>query len=647
MAEEIKQSYAGTKIEAQPMPEKNIGVDTNNTLVTNIAEAAESSSLDISALESFLNVSQSREQIYKLIDSMSQDSTLSSVIESYAEDCVEPNDNGQIMWVEASDPKVAKYVSYLLDTINVDKYAYTWVYSLIKYGDLYLRLYKQSDYDIDPIFSKKPAKESKPLNEKVEKDDDYIPLSEEAKRINSLEESEEILNEDVNLVVHSQNDHYAHYMEAVTNPGEMFELTRFGKTMGYIKAPVSMQSQISGNTYYSSLMKYKVNRGDVTVYQADDFVHACLEDNSARTSEEVNIYLNKQDYDSEKNAYTYKVKRGQSLLNNTFKIWRELSLLENSVLLSRITKSSIVRMVQVEVGDMPKENIGAHLQSIKQLLEQRTALSAGQSMSEYTNPGPIENNIYIPTHGGIGAISAQTLGGDVDVKSLADLEYYRDKLFASLRVPKQYFGFTEDGAGFNGGESLSIISSRYGKAVKRIQNTFIQAITDAINLMLLDKKLGSFINKFTLRMTAPVTQEEIDKRENISNRVRVVSDIMNSLSEVKTPSIKLKILKSLITSVVNDEEVITLLQEEVDLLEKQEKPQSPPDESRTEEAEALPLPMDIGSGDFTQNEEPEEIEPEETEESEESFGEALELDEDNDNYLPSFSELEIDGTYNK
>jgi hypothetical protein len=50
-----------------------------------------------------------------------------------------------------------------------------------------------------------------------------------------------------------------------------------------------------------------------------DFVHACLEDNSSRTAEEVKLYL---DDVGEKNnqGYTYTVKRGQSLLYNTFKI---------------------------------------------------------------------------------------------------------------------------------------------------------------------------------------------------------------------------------------------------------------------------------------------------------------------------------------
>jgi hypothetical protein len=208
----------------------------------------------------------------------------------------------------------------------------------------------------------------------------------------------------------------------------------------------------------------------------------------------------------------YTVRRGQSLLYDAFKVWRELTLLENSVLLNRLTKSSIIRLIQVQIGDMPKENIGPHLQGVKSLIEQKSALAVGQSLSEYTNPGPIENNIYVPIRSdGQGTITTSQIGGDVDVKSLADLSYYQDKLFGALKVPKQFFGIVDDAAGFSGGTSLSIISSRYAKTIKRIQSTLCQTITDAVNLLLLDKGLTQYVNEFSIKMQSPSTQEDIDR----------------------------------------------------------------------------------------------------------------------------------------
>ena len=309
-------------------------------------------------------------------------------------------------------------------------------------------------------------------------------------------------------------------------------------------------------------------------------------------------------------------------------------LLENSLLLNRLTKSSIARIIGVEIGDMPKEMVAKKMMDVKQLFEQKTALKAENSMAEYTNPGPIENNVYIPTHDGKGNISIQQVGGDVDVKGLADVDYFTNKLYGSLRVPKQYLGDTDDATGFNGGTSLSIISSRYAKAVKRVQATVVQMITDMINLMLIDKGLQSYINKYELHMVPPTTQEEIDKRENTSQKVSLVGDIMNLLSDVEDQSKKFRVLKSLLSDVVSDEELVLVLQECIDELEEQESegndtttdesnvdfgsigdegddfnfdmdfggeseesPDVEAEETSTEET--LPSPSDLNAGDFT------------------------------------------------
>lgn len=560
------------EIKAVPAPEKEIGIDTKEYIFQNIINAGTSSVLDVGEIESFSMASKSRDQVYQLLDTMAEDSAIAAVLETYAEDATEYNDQGKIVWVEASNSNIASYVNYLLKTLCVDKNIYGWVYSLCKYGDLYLRLYRTSDYT-DLLFDPKPTNK---LDEKIDTGE-IVDKS-----------GKEPLNEAVKIKAYAKSDRYVRYIEMVPNPAEVFELTRFGKTAGYIQVDLP---RISSNSNFLSsaggYYRYKFNRGDINLYSATEFVHACLEDNSSRVPEEVDIFVEnyeayRNEIDSDGNitkskntssgsTMSYKVKRGQSLLYSVYKVWRELMLLENSVLLNRVTKSSIVRVIGVEVGDMPKEMVGPHLQGIKQMIEQKAAIDVGTGMGEYTNPGPIENNIYVPTHGGVGAISTQQIGGDVDVKGLADLDYYLNKFYGTLRVPKQYFAQTDDSTGFNGGTSLSIISSRYAKMIKRIQNTVIQALTDAVNLMLLDSGLDSYVNNFTLRMQSPTTQEEKDRQENTAQRVQLVSDVMNLVADIENPIVKLKMLKSLLANAVTNTEITTLLNSEIQKMEQDER----------------------------------------------------------------------------
>ena len=537
-------SIYGNKIKKVTPEGKESDVGISDVMYDNIIQSGINSTLDLSGINSLSQQATTRNEMYNIYDTMCEDGQISAVIKTYAEDATQRNAEGNIVWATSNDSNIAYLINYYIDSLNIDKNIYKWAYSLCKYGDLYIRLYRESEYD-DAIFGKKNRN----------------------------------LTEDVKIKAFKKNDKYAHYVEMVTNPAEMFELTKFGKTVGFIKSPVDGVIVRSQNNIDFMNYAYKFKRNDITIYPPTEFVHAAIEDNVSRYEESVNIFLNDSDYDNDNNAYSYTVKRGQSLLSNVYKTWRELQLLEASVLLNRVTKSSIVRLINVEVGDMPKENVAKTLMGIKQMIEQKAAINKGSGMSEYTNPGPIENNVYVPTHDGVGAISTTQIGGDVDVKSLADLEWYLNKLYGSLQVPKNFFSQNDDAAGFNGGQSLTIISSRYAKTVKHIQNILTQLVKDIFNLILLDKGLDSYINNFEVHIQPPVTQEDIDRMENQSTKVQLSRDIMDMLSDIEDAPARLKILKSLMKNIVTDPDIIKELDEQIELAIGEKEPVEEPQQN--------------------------------------------------------------------
>jgi len=603
------EKLTGKKVKAVPKEKPEIGVDTESSLIDSVLEAVEVGNLNQSVIDSFTTATTSREQIYSLIDVMGEDDRVSSVLETYAEDATSANDSGQIIWCESSDEEVGNYVNYLLNSLNVDKHAYEWAYSLCKYGDLYLKLYKQSEYDEDPVFGNK------------DKDNDS-----------------KTLNEDIYVKINKKDDSYVHFVEMVPNPAEMFELTKYGKTMGFIKAPTNIQQITNPETTGYDYLNYKFKKNDVTIYDATDFVHGCLTStNFSRVPEEVNIIIPDDLDETKETTSSYKVRKGQSLLFNDFKIWRELSLLENSVILNRVVKSALVRIVNVEVGNMPKEQVRSYVSRLKDKIEQKSALNTNKSITEYNNAGPVDNAIFVPTSNGQGAVNMTTIGGDFDPKQLTDLDYFLNKFYGGLRVPKQFFSNTDDSAGFNGGSSLAIISSRYGKMIKRIQNTLCQTITDVINLFLVNKELTSYINKFTIKMQAPVTQEELDRREDMRNRMGVINDILSQTNGAVTDEVlKLKILKSLLSTAVSDPEVIGLLQEQIDKLEESPKEEESKDKKDIDKDVDVNIKAEMPSAPRQRpnlmNSEEEPVETEEPAETETTSAEE-------DSYLPSPSEL--------
>lgn len=553
-SKKVKNSLVGSQ--AQPTTLDNttkIDIDVTKALIDDIIEAGINGGLDTSAIENFTSLSNSREQIYQIIDSMAADSSVASVIKIIAEEATEMNDQGHIIWCESQNPKISLFVNYLLNVMNADKNIYGWVYNLIKYGDVYLRLYRESDYE-DKVFKKDN------INNTL------------AARTTLNESADNSLDEAVNLNVHKVSDKYSHYVEMVNDPGTMYELVKFGRTYGYIETPneetkVDFLSSTFGANSSNNIGNFRMKSTDVNIYQADDFVHACLEDNFTRFPEKVELFVTDEDYKNNTNSQSYTVKRGKSMLIDAYKIWREKSLLENSILLNRITKSSIVRNIQVEVGDMPKTQVQATLRRVKELFEQKSAYNVGEAMSEYNNPGPIENNIFTATHNGQGAITINSIGGDIDVKNLADLDAWIVKFYAAFGIPKAYLGYTDDGAGFNGGTSLAIISSVFAKGVKRVQNAIIQALTDAINLFLIDKGCKAYLNNFVLKMKAPITQEEIDYRSDLTNRISAISNMQSLFSDIEDKTRRLEILKELVGTLDYGDGIIQIIQEEINALE--------------------------------------------------------------------------------
>lgn len=115
---------AGTK----PTPRDDsarIDIDVTQSLADNIIQAGLQSKLDLSSIDQFTSMSTARETMYSLIDTMLQDSTVSSVVRTFAEDICEPSDSGKIVWCESLDPKISKFVNYILDVMNVDKHIFT------------------------------------------------------------------------------------------------------------------------------------------------------------------------------------------------------------------------------------------------------------------------------------------------------------------------------------------------------------------------------------------------------------------------------------------------------------------------------------------------------------------------------------------
>ena len=99
--------FINDKIKAVPKPKRDID---DESIIKDIAEAP-ANTLDTSTINSFTQVSYRRDQIYQLIDEMSQDPIVAAILETYVEDATEYNDQGQIIWAHSDNTKINTYIN--------------------------------------------------------------------------------------------------------------------------------------------------------------------------------------------------------------------------------------------------------------------------------------------------------------------------------------------------------------------------------------------------------------------------------------------------------------------------------------------------------------------------------------------------------
>ena len=513
--DKLKIKFVSNNKELNGIPITSDKDDITQRQINNVGSG---SLFDAEAIATFRTLSSDRKEKYLEYENMLTDATIAAAMEMYADDATQYDPKtGKVIWVESEDPDIAKAANRLIDVLQLNEKAWKHCYSLCVFGDLYLRIYREGDNaDYEDLLNAQPGI----VRTKVQ--DTSRPMEE--------------------------------YVEYIEDPATIYDLQIKDKTSGFVRLKTSTPSNYNSYTKYNGVNLNQVDITNVDFYDRRSFVHISLSESINRNPE----YLAIKD-EANNTTNVYKVKTGKSILADAYEASQTVKLLEDSMLLSRLTKSALIRLLQIEVGDMPKPEVENLLRRVKNMIEQKIALNknTGEARS-YNSPGPMENMIYFPTKEGKGAITVNNLGGDVNIKDIADIEYFNNKKLSALKTPKQFLNY-DSPEGLGNGTSLTKLSSRYAHTVMRVQNAYKYGITTLLNLFFLDKGL-EYINKFTVKMVAPSTIEDIERDEQMSNRINQVGDIINLVSEVIDDKGKVETLTNLLSTYLNLPEISNIVE---------------------------------------------------------------------------------------
>jgi hypothetical protein len=202
---------------------------------------------------------------------------------------------------------------------------------------------------------------------------------------------------------------------------------------------------------------------------------------------------------------------GKSILENIFKVYKQKELLEDAVLIYRVSRAPERRVFKIDVGNMPSHMAMAFVERVKNEMHQRripTMSGGGQNTMDATyNPLSINEDYFFPqTSEGRGS-SVDTLPGGQNLGEIDDLKYFNNKMSRGLRVPSSYLptGPDESSQAVNDGRvgTALIQEYRFNQYCERLQKLIIQKLDDEFKMFLRWRGFNLDAGLFNLSFCAP------------------------------------------------------------------------------------------------------------------------------------------------
>ena len=218
---------------------------------------------------------------------------------------------------------------------------------------------------------------------------------------------------------------------------------------------------------------------------------------------------------------------GRSMLEGGRKIFKQLTLMEDAMLIHRIMRAPEKRIFKIDVGNIPPREVEQFMQKIINKMKKIPVID--QNTGEYNlkyNVESVTEDYFLPVRGGDSGTEIETLPGLSNNDQIEDIEYLRNKLMASLRIPKAFLGYEE---GLSGGKAtLAAEDVRFSRTIERLQKIVASELTKIAIVHLYSQGFedAELIN-FDLELQIPSMIHEQEKLELMNQRLEIAEKAMD------------------------------------------------------------------------------------------------------------------------
>ena len=317
----------------------------------------------------------------------------------------------------------------------------------------------------------------------------------------------------------------------ITEPEDVVHIYRYGVPLGYLFRPQSKDSSMLEDT--DKLLPER------------SFIHF-ISDRASRD------HLSSGSY----------IQYGSSFLEAARQYYKQRQLLDDLLILARLTRSSFYRLFSVDVGSASSQDTARMIRELKTAVSSKQSINVSTEVfSSKSSPILTGGNVYFPVRNGQGAVNVQEVGGEVNVSALADIDYFDDRYYGALKVPKQFLGQSDEAPGGIGDTTLTQLDIRYARTVKRCQRIIKSGLKDLIYWYCSIHNI--LPPSFTIEMPRILTAEDTRLSDIQKAEIETTSSILELVKNVDETIFenadKAKLIAALLNRVSNDEDIIDSL----------------------------------------------------------------------------------------
>jgi len=217
---------------------------------------------------------------------------------------------------------------------------------------------------------------------------------------------------------------------------------------------------------------------------------------------------------------------GKSMVEGGRRVWKQLQLMEDAMLIHRVMRAPEKRIFKVDVGNIPPNEVDNYMQKI--INASKKVPFVDERTGEYNLKYNVQNLIedyYMPVRGSDNGTSIDTLKG-LEYNMIDDINYLKGKLMAALKIPKAFLGYEED---TNGKATLAAMDIRFAKTIERVQKVLISELTKIAIVHLYAQGIDDDrLTNFTLELTTPSKIYEQEQVELFTSKVALIQQMQQT-----------------------------------------------------------------------------------------------------------------------